>query len=195
DDTQVLVGFGSVLRIYGLHSGSMLKEFQGHAAPVSSAVFSTDMSRVVSTSDDGCARIWDTASASCVHSVVPGAEKGLSAPAAHSATALPGSPSDFVVFTKSPSAYIISADGAVRRTFSATSACSELLAGAVTANGRYILAVSGSSQLHYFDTETGAAHAIEAAIPGSEILGMAVHPKLSIAAFFSRDRRIPIWSA
>ncbi|KAJ2807325.1 Serine/threonine-protein kinase smu1 [Coemansia helicoidea] len=195
DGSQVLVGFGSALRIYGLHSGSMLKEFQGHTAPVTGAVFSESMGCVLSVSEDGSVRVWDAATAGCVHAVVPGAGQGLLAPAAHGIVALPGAPSDFVVFTKSASVYIVTTGGAVRRTFTATGACKELLAGAVTPNGRYIMAVSSSSTVHYFDADTGAEQTVEAKVPGAEILGMAVHPKLNIAAFFSRDRHIPIWTA
>ncbi|PIA16255.1 WD40 repeat-like protein [Coemansia reversa NRRL 1564] len=198
DDTQVLSGgFDSVLRIHGLKSGKMLKEFRGHSAPVNSVIFSTDMIRVVSSSDDGTVRIWDVATGNCMHAIVPSIEKlGLSAPAAHSALAIPGSPGEFVVCTKSPNIYVISMDGQIRRSFSADkSTCNVFLAAAVSPKGKYIYAVSDMSVLHCFDLDTGNLSTVKTKIPIPDVLGIACHPTLNIAAFFSNDRRIPIWTA
>ncbi|KAJ2800591.1 hypothetical protein H4R20_004002 [Coemansia guatemalensis] len=198
DDTQILSsGFDSVLRIHGLKSGKMLKEFRGHTAPVNSVVFSADMSRIVSSSDDGTVRIWDTATGSCVHTVVPSTDKpGLAAPAAHSALAIPGSPTEFVVCTKSPNVYVISVDGQVRRSFSADkSTCNVFLTAAVSPKGKYIYAVSDMSVLHCFDLDAGNLNTVKTKIPIADVLGIACHPTLNIAAFFSNDRRIPIWTA
>ncbi|KAJ2830485.1 hypothetical protein IWW50_000243 [Coemansia erecta] len=198
DDTQILSGgVDCVLRIHGLKSGKMLKEFRGHTAPVTGAIFSKDMASVISTSDDGSVRIWDASTATCTRSVVPDADKhGLSSPAVHSVLAIPNSPSEFVVCTKSPTIYIMSVDGSTRRAITADKkTCNEFLAAAVTPQGKHILAVSDMSILHCVDVKTGSMSVVDNRIPNDDVSGMACHPVLNIAAFFSNDRRVPIWTA
>ncbi|KAJ1947797.1 hypothetical protein GGF37_000174 [Kickxella alabastrina] len=198
DDTQVLSGsLDGILRIHGLKSGNMLKEFRGHSAAVTGAVFSQDMSLVVSTSEDGSVRIWDAGSAACIYSVVPGAGvDGLIVPATHGVLRIPGSPSSFVVCTKSPTMYIVSAQGKVERTLAPKdeSLCKEFVTAAITPQGKYVLAVSDSSVMHCFCVESGEQMGGGHKVSDAEIIGMANHPKLNVAAFFGQDRRVPIWS-
>ncbi|KAJ2731529.1 hypothetical protein H4R23_003055 [Coemansia sp. Cherry 401B] len=198
DDTQVLSGGAdSVVRIHGLKSGKMLKEFRGHSAPVTGAVYSDDMTRVLSTSEDRSVRVWDANTTACVCSVIPDADKhGLAIPPAHTIVAIPGNSNEFVVATKSPTIYIVSLDGSVRRAITADKAtCNEFLAVAVTPRGKHVLAVSDMSILHYVDIETGSIQTTNNKVPLEDVIGMACHPTLNIAAFFSNDRRVPVWTA
>ncbi|KAJ1992989.1 Serine/threonine-protein kinase smu1 [Coemansia spiralis] len=198
DEDQVLSGgFDHILRIHGLKSGKMLKEFRGHTAPVTSAIFSEDNLRVISASEDGSVRIWDASSTSCLHTVVPGAEKlGLSIPSAHTVLAIPGKPSECVVCTKSLTIYVVDLGGSVKRSFSVPeSAGKEFLTAAVTCKGKYVLAVSDAFNLHCFDIETGFSdNAANVKVTDEDVVGMACHPSLNITAFFSNGRRIPIWT-
>ncbi|KAJ1963768.1 U4/U6-U5 snRNP complex subunit prp31 [Dipsacomyces acuminosporus] len=197
DDTQILSGgFDSLLRIHGLKSGKVLKEFRGHTAYITSAVFSEDTTRILSTSEDGSVRIWNTESATCLHTIVPDeASSGLSIPATHSVLAIPGSPSDFVVCTKSPTLYIVGIDGKTKSKFAAKEGtCREFLTAAVTPKGKYVLAVSDTSVLHCFNIATGLLEG-EVKVSETEVVGMACHPSTNIAAFFSSHRHIPVCKA
>ncbi|KAJ1667049.1 hypothetical protein IW140_002260 [Coemansia sp. RSA 1813] len=200
DNAQILSGgFDTILRIHGLKSGKMLKEFRGHSAGVTSAVFSHDNTRILSTSEDGTVKIWDTASAVCLHTVVPGSEEqGLSAPSAHTVLTIPGRPTEFVVCTKSTTIYIIDIDGNFKKSFSRLENGSkeEFLAASLTPGGKYVLAVSDLSALHCFDIETGHGHiSARLSIPPGSVTGIAQHPSLNVAAFISNDRYVPIWTS
>ncbi|KAJ2402708.1 hypothetical protein GGI23_000513 [Coemansia sp. RSA 2559] len=200
DDAQILSGGSdSIVRIHGLKSGKMLKEFRGHSAAVTSAVFSHDNTRILSTSEDGAVKIWDALSAVCLHTIVPGSEEhGLSAPSAHSVLAIPGQATEFVVCTKSPTIYVVDIVGNLKKRFSRLeSECTEeFLAAAVTPGGKYVLAVSDASALYCFDIGTGHAHiSARLSIPPGSVTGIAQHPSLSVSAFISNDRHVPIWTS
>jgi WD40 repeat-containing protein SMU1 len=58
DATQVLsTSFDQTIRIHGIKSGKMLKEFRGHISFVNDAIFSADGFRVISASSDGTVKV------------------------------------------------------------------------------------------------------------------------------------------
>ncbi|KAJ2519402.1 hypothetical protein H4217_002710 [Coemansia sp. RSA 1939] len=194
-------GVDNIVRIHGLKSGKMLKEFRGHSAAVTSAIFNHDNTRVLSTSEDGTVRIWDASSAVCLHAVVPGSEDlGLSAPPAHTVLAIPGKPTEFIVCTKSPKMYVIDINGSLKNAFTRPGEeegghREEFLAAVVSPGGKFVLAVSGSSTLHCFSIDTGNAHvAAHLSIRPGCVTGIAQHPSLNVSAFISNDRSVPVWT-
>ena len=67
DSSHVLsASFDGSIRVHGLRSGKMLKEFRGHKSYVNGAIYSADGSQVYSGSSDGSVRIWDTKTCECV---------------------------------------------------------------------------------------------------------------------------------
>lgn len=58
DQTQVLsASFDHSIRIHGLKSGKMIKEFRGHSSFVVEAIYSMDGSRIISASSDGYIKV------------------------------------------------------------------------------------------------------------------------------------------
>ncbi|KAJ1724226.1 Serine/threonine-protein kinase smu1 [Coemansia erecta] len=199
DDSQILSGgIDGILRIHGLKSGSMLKEFHGHSAAATAAVFAGNMRFVASTSEDGHVRIWDASTAACLHDIIPGTDAGgLITPSAHSVMVVPGRPGSFIVCTRSLTMHMFSTSGRLEKTFAVSGKveCNEFLAAAVMSKGKYVLAVSDKSVLYCFDIETGSALEVSYKVGNTEIIGMAAHPSLNVAAFFADDRYIPIWTS
>jgi WD40 repeat-containing protein SMU1 len=68
DGTHVLsASFDGTVRVHGLKSGKLLKEFRGHTSYVNGAIYSGDGSQVISCSSDATVRIWDAKSCEQVH--------------------------------------------------------------------------------------------------------------------------------
>jgi WD40 repeat protein len=56
---QVVTASGNTAHVWDVNSGKELVCFSGHESTVTSAAFSSDGTRVVTTSVDGTARVWD----------------------------------------------------------------------------------------------------------------------------------------
>jgi WD40 repeat-containing protein SMU1 len=58
DGSQILSSsFDQLIRLHGMKSGKLLKEFRGHQSFVNVAFFSADRTKIVSGGSDGCIKV------------------------------------------------------------------------------------------------------------------------------------------
>jgi len=68
--TQILTAsIDKKIKIFGLKSRRILKEFDGHDAFVNQAMYVNHGVSVISCASDGCIKIWDTKTTDCIHSI------------------------------------------------------------------------------------------------------------------------------
>ncbi|KAK3825878.1 MAG: WD40 repeat-containing protein SMU1 [Benniella sp.] len=121
DGTQVLsASFDLTIRLHGLKSGKMLREFRGHTSFVNHASFSLDGTQILSSSSDGTIKIWDYKTANCLKSLTPhdgtGTMAGVAGLTVNSCIPFP-KPNQILVCMKSPTAYLLTMDGESIRKF------------------------------------------------------------------------------
>ena len=63
--------FDGLVRVHGLKSGKLLKEFRGHASYVNSVAFTDDEAHVLSASSSGSIKVWDSKASECKHTFKP----------------------------------------------------------------------------------------------------------------------------
>ena len=157
DGTQVLsASFDGTIRLFGLKSGRMLKEFRGHTNFVNQAIFNADASRILSASSDGTVKIWNTKTSECIQTISPDEDSGGAAVTVHQVRFLPHQPQLFVVCNSSPKAYLYHMDGRRIATFVCVSNSSPFRCCAVSAHGRYVMFTSEEGKLYGFRTDTAA---------------------------------------
>lgn len=67
DSSQILSSsFDQTIRIHGLKSGKLLKEFRGHTSFVNDVVYTVDGHHLLSASSDGTVKMWSIKSTECL---------------------------------------------------------------------------------------------------------------------------------
>ncbi|CAH2267969.1 jg8419 [Pararge aegeria aegeria] len=105
DNTQILsASFDRTIRIHGLKSGKILKEFRGHTSFVNEAVFTPDGHSVLSASSDGTVKVWSVRTGECTATLKP---LGSGEPPVNSLLLTPKNPDHFVVCNRTNTVVIM----------------------------------------------------------------------------------------
>ena len=115
DSSQLLTAsFDHSVRIHGLKSGKLIKEFIGHSSFVNDAVYSIDSHNVLSASSDGTIKIWNIKTTECIHTFKTfGGNSSSVDITVNSIHFLPKSTDQFVVCNKSNQVCIMNMQGQV----------------------------------------------------------------------------------
>ncbi|CAO3697846.1 unnamed protein product [Rhizopus microsporus] len=205
DNTQILSGSQDhVVRIHGLKSGKVLKEFRGHTSFINSVLFSADGALVLSASSDGTVKIWDAKTTSCLHTIAPHAkvEKdelnpmgGLGNASVQAIIPLPKNPNLYLVCNKTNTLFVMSTKGQIIKTFSHNKkAGSDFITAAVSPQGDYIYGISEDSFMYCFQFTTGAS-AGQVKVSEAEVLGMIHHPLTNVVVAFDNAGHVLLYKS
>ncbi|KAI9280037.1 WD40-repeat-containing domain protein [Sporodiniella umbellata] len=188
-----------IVRIHGLKSGKVLKEFRGHSSFINSALYSLDGTRILSASSDGTVKIWDAKSTACLHTIQPQpkVEKdqlnpmgGLGNASVQCIIPLPKSPDLYLVCNKTNTLYIMSIKGQIVKTFSHNKKLgSDFVAAAVSSQGDFIYGVAEDMKMYCYMFNTGATVG-QVKLGESEISGMAHHPQANVVVLFDNAGQV-----
>ncbi|TPX63116.1 hypothetical protein SpCBS45565_g06846 [Spizellomyces sp. 'palustris'] len=198
DGTQVLSSsFDQTIRIHGLKSGKMLKEFRGHTSFVNDAVFSMDGTRVISASSDGTAKIWDTKTTDCVVTITlhegRAVSTGVHSPTVNRILLMPRNMDQFVLCNKSSYAYVLNLRGqVVKSVTSGKKEGGDFTSVTLSAKGEYIYCASEDNHIYCFHSESGKSVTSFKASE-SEIIGLSHHPFSNIIAVYGDDGVVSLW--
>eukprot|EP00698_Gefionella_okellyi_P016871 TRINITY_DN486_c0_g1_i2.p1 TRINITY_DN486_c0_g1~~TRINITY_DN486_c0_g1_i2.p1 ORF type:complete len:516 (+),score=109.85 TRINITY_DN486_c0_g1_i2:378-1925(+) len=195
DGTQVLTSsYDNLVRIHGLKSSKMLKEFRGHTAFVNDAKYTLDYSQVLSASSDGNVKLWDVKSATCLHTMRPPGLASLDV-TVNCIIPMPKASDQFVVCTRQPVIHIMNVVGHVVKTFAhPTGKASEFVNCSLSPKGEYLLCVGRDANLYCYHVESGKLeHTVK--LHDKEATGIVQHPHRGLFASFSNDGTVRLWHA
>ncbi|CAG8761088.1 27226_t:CDS:2, partial [Racocetra persica] len=146
--------------LHGLKSGKTLKEFRGHSFFVNDAIFSYDMSRVISASSDDTVKILGSKSTSCLHTITPHGGQGATATISGGITVncvvqVPKNMDQIKLFVI---IYLVTMRG----------------------QGDFIYCAAEDSNLYCFNVQTGKSTTLK--LSDSEVIGTSHHPFSNILA-------------
>eukprot|EP00892_Ulva_mutabilis_P011102 jgi/Ulvmu1/8364/UM042_0070.1 len=197
DSTHVLsASFDGSIRVHGLRSGRMLKEFRGHKSYVNCAIYSLDGAHVYSASSDGTVGVWDAKSCECLKRInpTPGAPTEV---AVNSVMLNPIKSDELLVCTQSNAVHSMAVGGAVAKTWTTgrSDANSVFVAAATSPRGAYLYALALDGNLYCFNIAQGRLdHVLEVAAKGKAI-GLAHHPHRNFLATVADESELKCWHA
>ncbi|KAG2183778.1 hypothetical protein INT43_006789 [Umbelopsis isabellina] len=207
DGSQVLSSsFDHSIKIHGLKSGKVLKEFRGHTSFVNSITFSSDMSRVISASSDGTVKIWDTKSTTCLATISPQAQAnvpngslnpigGASGQTVNSVTIMPNNSDNILVCSKTSTLYLINMRGQILKSFThEKKGGADFVSASVSPHGDFAYAVAEDSTLYAFNTSNEAL-INEFKLTEAEVIGIAAHPYSNILAAYAENGQVLLCKA
>ena len=114
DSSQIVsASFDCTIRMHGLKSGKLIKEFVGHTSFVNDVVFSFDTHCLLSASSDGTIKLWNIKTTECINTFKSLSSSNIEIPV-NSIHFLPKTTDQFVVCNKSNTASIMNMQGQVR---------------------------------------------------------------------------------
>ncbi|KAH9283797.1 WD40 repeat-containing protein SMU1 [Echinococcus granulosus] len=195
DNVHLLTAsYDHTIRIHGMKSGNLLKEFVGHTGFVNDVVFSPDGRHVLSGSADGSVRIWSTRTAECVSNckTISGLV-GREVPIL-SVQLMPRNADQFIVCSRSNTIAIMNMQGQVIRSCTnGKREGGEFVGLTVSSGGEWIYAVCEDRLLYCFNVSSGGKLERTLPVHEKEILGVAHHPHQNLIATFSEDGLLRLW--
>lgn len=185
-------GFDNQIRVLGMKSGRVLKEFRGHLSYVNCALWLADATMILSGSHDGSVRLWDTQRVDCIGTFVPAEGNVLSPPPIRAILPFKHDEKDslFLVVTQSQSLHLFSL---AQKAFIKKITCKgvNFLSAQVRNDHVFVLTEDGSV-LSYRPEESSAAVS-SVKVADVEPIGFTCHPSLSLMASFDISGKVKFW--
>ena len=193
-DLQSIVscGFDHQIRVLGMKSGRVLKEFRGHESYVNCAFWIEGTELLLSGSHDGSVRVWDTQRVDCIRSFVPTEGNVLAPPPIRAILPFKHTEKDslFLVVTQSQSVHIFSL---AERSFvkRITNKGVKFMAAQVRQDTIFALTEDGS--IFSYRPADGSSTIASLKVAEVEPISFACHPSLNILVSYDISGKVKFW--
>eukprot|EP00826_Nyctotherus_ovalis_P016581 TRINITY_DN14803_c0_g1_i2.p1 TRINITY_DN14803_c0_g1~~TRINITY_DN14803_c0_g1_i2.p1 ORF type:complete len:525 (-),score=116.28 TRINITY_DN14803_c0_g1_i2:171-1745(-) len=191
-NSQVVSGcYGGLVRIHGLRSGALLKEFRGHTSYIVNVLLLDSESALLSAAADGTVRVWDVASSTLRMKFAPRGDLSI-----NSIWQSYLNPEHFLICTKSCELIVVTRNGElVQGMETEEEKKSDFIEACYSSDGHWVYAAAQNLRLYVFDAQDGKLMKTLDKEHDKEILGLVPHPVEAKAVTYGMDGYLILWEA
>lgn len=199
-DGQMIItgGYDGVLKVSGLRSGKVIKEFKHHSSFITDCFLSSNGNLLYSCGADGLVCIWDIRLASLVKSLNPFSQDHLSHESIQNIIPNSNSSKSIFVISKSGQIVIMSEDGKVQsRPISTPSIHGNVITTVTSPKHCYIYLIHENGQVTCYDTNswivsTKFSTTFNPSAP-EQVIGATSHPLFNQLVVFGTNGSLSFW--
>ncbi len=185
-------GFDNQIRVLGMKSGRVLKEFRGHESYVNCALWLEDGKMVLSGGHDGSVKLWDAQCVDCIGSFVPTEGNVLSPPPIRSIFPFKNTENDtlFLVVTQSQTLHLFSL---AQRAFVKQIICKGVKFLTAQVRKDFVFALTEDGSVFAYRPEENSSAVASNKVADVEPINFCSHPSLSLLISFDISGKVKFW--
>lgn len=161
DNWQLLTSsYDMTVRIHGLKSGKMLKEFRGHNSYVNHVIYTNDNKEILSCSSDSTIKVWNVHTTECLYTFKPICYNEVADTKVNCIWQLPQNNNEFIVCNRTNNLEVCRITGDIIKSINSgrdkdDKENSDFINCILSPKGRYVYCVGDNNHLYCFDYRSG----------------------------------------